>query len=230
MLLVEGLVERGSRTPDAMTSSMTASTLWQAVFASPDEDAPRLVLSDFLQEQGDPRGEFIALQVREARGQASLTEVERARELSKQHGAAWLGALRPALAKAEMRRGFLWRIELGRASATSKWPTHARDPQLATVERVVRGDGAKKHLSLFMQSGALKNLRVGIAEEMLLGAPSPRVETVSDQSPSPEVIALIAGNPSLTGLSITLEVTQRGKEWSATRWAHRVKMAPPPSM
>ncbi len=97
------------------------------------------------------------------------------------------------------------------------------DPQLATVEEVMRGNGAKKHLSLFMQSGALKNLRVGFAEEMLLGAATPRVETVSEQSPSSEVIALIAGKPSLTGLAITLEATQRGREWSATRWAHRVK-------
>ena len=79
-----------------MTWVMTASTLWQAVFASPDDDPPRLVLSDSLQEQGDPRGEFIALEVREARGQASPKEIERARELSKRHGSTWLGSKRPA--------------------------------------------------------------------------------------------------------------------------------------
>lgn len=35
-----------------------------AVLAAPDDDAPRLVLADFLSGLGDPRGEFIALQCR----------------------------------------------------------------------------------------------------------------------------------------------------------------------
>lgn len=34
-----------------------------AVLASPDDDAPRLVYADWLQERGDPRGELIAIQV-----------------------------------------------------------------------------------------------------------------------------------------------------------------------
>ena len=182
------------------------------------------MLSDFLQEHGDPRGEFIAIQIRESRCQASLEEVERARKLVKLHGSTWLGALRPAFAKAEMRRGFLWRIEIGRASATSKWSQHAKDPQLATVEEVWSRHASSKHVSLFMQSGALKNLRVGLAEEMLRGAPSPSVETVGGW-PSPEVIAMIGKNPNLTGLDIggLLQVTQRGKDWSGTLWPLRVR-------
>lgn len=37
---------------------------FKAVLAAPDDDAPRLVLADFLSGLGDPRGEFIALQCR----------------------------------------------------------------------------------------------------------------------------------------------------------------------
>lgn len=37
---------------------------FKAVLAAPDDDAPRLVFADFLTGEGDPRGEFIALQCR----------------------------------------------------------------------------------------------------------------------------------------------------------------------
>ena len=35
----------------------------RAVKDAPDDDAPRLLLADWLEEQGDPRGEFIRLQL-----------------------------------------------------------------------------------------------------------------------------------------------------------------------
>jgi uncharacterized protein (TIGR02996 family) len=34
----------------------------QAVLAEPDDDAPRLIFADWLEERGDPRGAFIRLQ------------------------------------------------------------------------------------------------------------------------------------------------------------------------
>src|SRR5678816_2068824 len=36
--------------------------LLQSVYATPDDDAPRLVYADVLQQAGDPRGELIVLQ------------------------------------------------------------------------------------------------------------------------------------------------------------------------
>jgi uncharacterized protein (TIGR02996 family) len=39
----------------------------KAVFALPDDDGPRLVYADWLDEQGDPKGEFIRTQVELAR-------------------------------------------------------------------------------------------------------------------------------------------------------------------
>jgi uncharacterized protein (TIGR02996 family) len=34
----------------------------QTIIANPDDDAPRLIYADWLEEQGDPRGEFIRIQ------------------------------------------------------------------------------------------------------------------------------------------------------------------------
>lgn len=46
-----------------MANGPELESLLAAVYASPDDDAPRLVLSDWLQERGDSLGEFIALQL-----------------------------------------------------------------------------------------------------------------------------------------------------------------------
>jgi uncharacterized protein (TIGR02996 family) len=43
--------------------SRTERGLLQAILADIDDDTPRLVYADFLEERGDPRGEFIRLQV-----------------------------------------------------------------------------------------------------------------------------------------------------------------------
>lgn len=42
---------------------MSGQALLAQVLAAPDEDPPRLVYADYLMEQGDPRGELIAVQV-----------------------------------------------------------------------------------------------------------------------------------------------------------------------
>ena len=70
-----------------------------AVFAAPDQDAPRLVFADALLERGDPRGEFIGLQF--TRTKRRLTGLERQREfeLLEEHGTAWLGPLALTLNK-----------------------------------------------------------------------------------------------------------------------------------
>jgi len=115
------------------------AALFAAVYASPDADEPREVLADALQEAGDPRGEFIALQLREARGDTSDELRERAQALAKEHGKAWLGPLRPITYRAEMRRGFVQRLELAGSWSTNKWEELATEPMLATVEELVPG-------------------------------------------------------------------------------------------
>ena len=81
--------------------------LLAAVWAAPDDDGPRLVYADFLQEQGDPRGEFIALQCAKSLDVAGR---KRMRELEREHKHKWLGPLEPAILETRpmaFERGFL---------------------------------------------------------------------------------------------------------------------------
>ncbi len=84
--------------------------LFEAMRARPDEDEPRLVYADFLSEQGDPRGEFIALQCERAtleRGSVRALDLE-AREavLLDEHRAAWVADLPPGVEVTRFERGF----------------------------------------------------------------------------------------------------------------------------
>lgn len=63
------------------------------VAEEPDDDEPRQVYADWLLEKGDPRGELIALQLREARQRLTLEEQKRVHELLRRHIEDWLGDL-----------------------------------------------------------------------------------------------------------------------------------------
>src|SRR5579884_2161815 len=68
--------------------------LWRDIVEAPEEDAPRLVYADLLDENGQPeRAEFIRLQVEHARldpDDARRQELRlREEELLSAHGAEW---------------------------------------------------------------------------------------------------------------------------------------------
>jgi uncharacterized protein (TIGR02996 family) len=98
-------------------STASADELLQAVVAAPADDAPRLVLADWLTERGDPRGEFISMQIALERGLAEDEERlnERAQKLLEAHGARW--SPDPALARVHFKRGFAEAVEVLDASA-----------------------------------------------------------------------------------------------------------------
>jgi uncharacterized protein (TIGR02996 family) len=81
--------------------------LLAAVYEHPEDDTARLVYADLLAEQGDPRGEFIALQLQP---NATLAQRRRANELLRIHGRRWVGALDQVLqpSKRKFARGFPW--------------------------------------------------------------------------------------------------------------------------
>lgn len=86
---------------------MQLEALYAAVFAAPQDDGPRLVLADALQEQGDPRGEFIALQLQDPRSQRSE---RRMTKLLERHRDAFLRGLHSVVmpdAAQRWERGFL---------------------------------------------------------------------------------------------------------------------------
>ncbi len=111
-----------------------ADELFAAVYARPDDDQPRAVLADYLQECGDPRGEFIALQLARARGGP---RTKREGELLRASGRDWLGAIEPLVLKSKLafERGFVARCAV-RNDAAAVLDQLGRRPEWATVTDV----------------------------------------------------------------------------------------------
>jgi uncharacterized protein (TIGR02996 family) len=65
--------------------------LWDAFWRDPSDEALRLVLADALESVGDPRGEFIAIQVAIAEGRADAAARQRASALFIAHVDRWSG-------------------------------------------------------------------------------------------------------------------------------------------
>ena len=99
--------------------------LLDAVFRSPDDDSPRRALAESLHRAGDPRGEFIALQLDTQRVYWSETNIgglrrvevdpaviERMTALFRKHRRAWFDGTRARLNAMGVARGF---VELGEA-------------------------------------------------------------------------------------------------------------------
>lgn len=93
------------KTPRGKPAAGAHSDLLRAILENPDDDRARLVYADALQEDGDPRGEYIALSL--AKGKAAT---DRAKALLDAHrGKAWqnFGAKG---ARYTWRRGFICEV------------------------------------------------------------------------------------------------------------------------
>src|SRR5260370_33292430 len=66
----------------------------RAICEAPDDDAPRLVYADWLDENGDSdRAEFIQLHIRLARDPYALSVEQRCEDLFRQHWPRWVAEL-----------------------------------------------------------------------------------------------------------------------------------------
>jgi uncharacterized protein (TIGR02996 family) len=119
-----------------VASRASLAGLFAAVYDAPDDDAPRLVLADALQEIGDERGELIVLQV--AAAHRELSADERAREkqlLGSGKLAAWAHPLSGA-GTCTFARGFpakmghVYERTARRLLGDPSWAT------LTTIERI----------------------------------------------------------------------------------------------
>src|SRR5262245_48641373 len=112
------------------------------ILANPDDDAPRLVYADWLEEHGDPiRAGFIHLQIEHARlpthDPRRREMVEREKAMLAEHAAAWRSDL-PAWTRREVcwfRRGFVAQVSAserqfvrGAAALSRKAPPGRRPP------------------------------------------------------------------------------------------------------
>jgi uncharacterized protein (TIGR02996 family) len=123
---------------------MTPEEFVPGILAEPDDDTPRLIYADWLEERGDPRGEFIRVQCEMAAllkpqapwpgmyGDAHLAPRERVRsrrelpryrklfsrqlELMLAHSKRWVAPLGSAITGVRFERGF---VERGSITAAS---------------------------------------------------------------------------------------------------------------
>ena len=90
-----------------------------AVREAPDDDAPRLLYADWLEERGDPRGAFIraqrALERLDPADPARQGLVDEAAALLTRHEAEWTAPLREFASEWRFRRGFVEEVTLSGA-------------------------------------------------------------------------------------------------------------------
>jgi uncharacterized protein (TIGR02996 family) len=162
--------------------------LLAAIAAAPDEDGPRLVYADLLQEQGNPRGEFITLQFQRGRA-GGLSPKEKAREaaLLAKHKRDWLGPFYSPLTRTWnpdfFRRGFLAVASFGGANPADIEDC-AGDVRWTTVEELFLPSARYFSCAPLFEApvfGALRTLRgaaLDVVATLLRTGVAPRLETL----------------------------------------------------
>jgi uncharacterized protein (TIGR02996 family) len=114
------------------------------IAAAPDDDAPRLVYADWLEECGDPRGSFIRVQCALARladDDPRRPDLEHAeRHLFAAHAAAWAAACAGRVSGWLFRRGFVEEITLSADAFLEHGPRLLSDSLVRTVHLHDCGD------------------------------------------------------------------------------------------
>src|SRR5947199_5750750 len=102
-----------------LAASTMEDAFLQPILDNPDDDLPRLVFADWLEEQGNPRGTFIRLQCRRAKlppfDPVWKELLAQEAVIFKQLEAEWSRPVLRLVDQVEYRRGF---IEHVRVSAT----------------------------------------------------------------------------------------------------------------
>jgi uncharacterized protein (TIGR02996 family) len=89
--------------------------LYQAIIAQPDEDTPRLVFADWLEEHGQgDRAAFIRAQIEEARAEPFSKQAreadERGDDLRRKHWREWTADVRELVERCRFERGFIGHV------------------------------------------------------------------------------------------------------------------------
>lgn len=113
---------------------MRGDELLAAVYAAPEDDVPRAVYADWLQQRDDPLGELIALQLARRDTPPTPKAWRREATLIQKHRKAWLGPLWDVVSHAHLAfdRGFVSEVrlrakisaqQLARATGDRRWTT-----------------------------------------------------------------------------------------------------------
>jgi uncharacterized protein (TIGR02996 family) len=126
---------------------MTGDALLAEILANPDDDTPRLIFADWLEEHGDSdRATFIRLQVQEPHTEPGSPEhrtiTDQTTVLRRRHRDAWLADLpRGLTGKVTFKRGFVTEIQWISPAAAARIPKRvwARHPIQELVLHEVSG-------------------------------------------------------------------------------------------
>ena len=165
--LFKYVVEKGGETPrwKAAGGETEQKQLYRAVLNHPDEDTPRLMYADWLDENGDPaRAEFIRLQCRLTERQSAAPvphidpDQQRATVLGDQMKARWLAELPPihGVHWVGFRRGF---PAVHVTSPTTLVRAAKRVWAAAPVEAVTIDGLQAKGAALFAASPCVRRIR-----------------------------------------------------------------------
>ena len=196
---------------DAVASATSdeerGAALLAAIYAAPDDDAPRAVYADWLGERGDVRGEFITLQLaRRAGDQPSARE----KALLHEHGRKWagpLGALFRAMHRFE--RGFF----AGGRLETTDVRLIASDPAARLVRHLEYGETTEAMAKLLDLLPSLRSVTVfGAAASAVIGSDRtwPNITTFEIGHP-PELCETLAHCTALPNL-------RELRLWSGGSW------------
>ena len=121
-LLGTSVREKPKKKPKAKAPADVGEALLQAILTEPEDEGPRLVYADWLEENGGPqeqaRAEFIRVQVELAKTPENTPRHKelsaREKALWKAHKVEWLKGLPPHLRKRDLRfhRGFLEELDV----------------------------------------------------------------------------------------------------------------------
>lgn len=161
------------------------------IAAAPDDDAPRLVYADWLEERGDPRGTFVRVQCALARLPADhprrreLEQVED--ELFQTHGAAWAHGVAARVSGYKFRRGFIDEITLRADAFLEHAPVLLRPGTIRTVHLLnaaghVGGLARSPHLARVRALDLCGNRLLDDAVQLLARSPAVRGLTSLDLS------------------------------------------------
>jgi uncharacterized protein (TIGR02996 family) len=186
----------GSQSPCPWTGDEVYEELLAAVLRDPEDDAPRLVMADWLIERGDPRGELVRQQCQP--GAAGFPPELR------RYWRRWSAPLWPLARRWTFRRGFVESLQGCSVPAREAWEAlHRLEPVRSVGVRLCPGQGEALqwlpqpgHLDLQLE-GPLGPDEVSalLRSPCLGGIRSLRLRGMRDES-----VAVLAQSDRLAGL------------------------------
>jgi uncharacterized protein (TIGR02996 family) len=157
-----------------------AEAFLQRIRAYPDDDAQRLIFADWLDEEGDPRGKFVRVQLALAElpghDPALRDLLTQERELLAAHRDAWEAPFRGLATGCVFRRGFVDEVKV----EARQFVRHAHEIFAAAPVRHVHLLDVSDNLSAVMQSPYLGRLAALTVFASHLGEPLARAVARSE--------------------------------------------------